>query len=318
MMKGRITAATILAGLLATATLFATTFFMATAQVPQEHELVISAQDTSGTELPGMWLSIRMANGTYIGSGYTPLTFPGTSGESYSIKVADYDGLEFTKWEDGSTDSTRTVTLGAGSNGTEIIAEYDPGDSMRGLTPLTFPGAEGGPSLTVEAMEGNQTLSLWTFIDPQPGNDTSGSATYTVYAGNFENHVFDQWSDGNPDRVRTLTVGQNTTITAQYKPGESAIVIPQGATNPAEPSYDPEELSVQKGTTIVVSNADFAPHSVTAGTGPEDAAAGNAFETGLMFPGDYAHIETGNLDAKEYPYYCFVHPYMTGNLTVTE
>jgi plastocyanin len=306
--------------LLAAASLFATTFFTATAQETQEHELLISAQDTSGSELSGMWLSIRMANGTYIGSGYTPLTFPGTSGESYIIKVADYDGLGFTKWEDGSTDSTRTVTLATGSNGTEIIAEYDPGDSMRGLTPLTYPGAEGGPSLTVEAMEGNQTLSLWTFIDPQPGNDTSGSAaaTYTVYAGNFQNHVFDQWSDGSQDRVRTLTVGQNTTITAQYKPGESAIVIPLGADDPSQPSYEPEELSVQKGTTIVVSNVDFAPHSVTAGTGPEDPGAGNAFETGLMFQGDYAHIETDKLDAKEYPYYCFVHPFMTGKLTVTE
>ena len=307
-------AAAILLGLLA-ATIFAATSFTAVAQEPQEHELLITAQDTSGADLPGMWLSIRTANGTYIGSGYAPLTFPGTSGESYIIKVADYDGLEFTQWEDASTANPRTVTLAAGSNGTEITAQYDPGDSMRGLTPLTYPGAEGGPSLTLEAMEGNQTLSLWTFIDPQPGNGTS--ATYTVYAGNFQNHVFDRWSDGSEERVRTLTIGQNTTITAHYKPGESAIVIPLGAVDPAQPSYDPEELSVQKGTTIVVSNVDVAPHSVTAGTGPEDPTAGNAFETGLMFQGDYAHIETDKLDTKEYPYYCFVHPYMQGKLTVT-
>ena len=54
------------------------------------------------------------------------------------------------------------------------------------------------------------------------------------------------------------------------------------------------------------------------GTGPEDATAANAFETGLMFEGDYAHIETADLDAAEYDYYCFVHPFMTGKLTVTE
>ena len=61
-----------------------------------------------------------------------------------------------------------------------------------------------------------------------------------------------------------------------------------------------------------------APHSITSGTGPEDMAAANSFETGLLFPGSFAHIETGNLDAGDYPFYCFVHPWMKGKLTVTE
>lgn len=310
--------ASILLALLAT-TFFANIPFMATAQEAQEHELRIVAADASGEEISGIWTSIRAADGMYIGSGYSPLSFPGVSGDAYVVTVSDYDGMKFKQWETNSTDNPRTITLASdGTNATEVTAQYDTGKSLRGVTPLTYTGEEDGlPDLTVEAMGGNETLHIWTHIDPQPGNSTI-EATYKVYAGNFENHVFDHWSDGSRDRTRTLTISEDTTVTANYKAGESAIVIPEGAANPANPPYDPEELSVKKGVTVVVSNVDEAPHSVTAGTGPEDAAAGNAFETGLMFQGDYAHIETDRLDAGDYAYYCFVHPYMTGKLTVTE
>lgn len=304
--------------------LLAATFFSniplhaAIAQEPQEHELKIIATDTSGNEISGVWTSIRTADGAYIGSGYSPLSFPGVSGDTYMVTVSDYDGIKFKQWEDGSTDNPRTITLPSGNaNATEVTAQYDTGKSLRGVTPLTYSGTDSGhPDLTVQAVEGNETLHIWTLIDPQ--QSTASEATYRVYAGNFENHVFDQWSDGSKDRIRTLTIGEDTTITAQYKAGESAIVILAGAANPANPPYEPAELSVKKGVTVVVSNVDGAPHSVTAGTGPEDAAAGNAFETGILLPSDFAHIETGKLDAGDYSYYCFIHPYMKGKLTVTE
>jgi plastocyanin len=315
-MKIFLTASTLLA-LLAT-TFFVNIPFTATAQETQEHELRIVAADTSGEEIGGIWASIRTADGMYIGSGYSPLSFPGVSGDTYLVTVSDYDGMKFKQWENNSTDNPRTITLASGTNATEMTAQYDTGRSLRGVTPLTYTGeGDGLPDLAVKAVGGNETLHIWTHIDPQSGNSTA-EATYKVYAGNFENNVFDYWSDGSRDRARTLTISEDTTITAYYKAGEAAIVISEGAANPANPPYEPEELSVKKGVTVVVSNVDEAPHSITAGTGPEDVAAGNAFETGLMFQGDYAHIETDKLNAGEYAYYCFVHPYMTGKLTVTE
>lgn len=292
--------------------------FTAIAQEPQEHELKITAADTTGEEITGIWTSIRTADGMYIGSGYSPLSFPGASGDVYIVTVSDYNGIKFMQWENDSTDNPRTITLEPGTNATEVTAEYDTGKSVRGITPLTYTGEDDThPSLTVQAMEGNETLHIWTHIDPQQGNETAES-TYKVYAGNFENRIFDRWSDGGMNRTRTVAISEDTTIIAYYKAGESAILIPEGAANPANPSYEPEELSVKKGITVVISNVDEAPHSVTAGTGPEDARAGNAFETGLMFQGEFAHIETDKLDTGDYAYYCFIHPYMTGKLTVTE
>lgn len=304
-------------------------FTKAAAQEPQLHELTIASavNDAPDEETSGMWVSIRTAGGVYIGSGYTPITYPGIAGETVVVTVQDYDGVVFRQWEDGSTNSSRTVTLPAtGANSSQITALYDAGNSIRGPASLTYEGAEGRPSLTVHAVQGNETLNIWTIIEPQQqqaDNETSATAnttTFKVYAGNFRDHVFDRWGDdddgGGNDRVRTLTIGENTTITAHYKTAGSSIVIPLGAEDPANPPYEPAELSVEKGETIVVSNVDVAPHSVTSGTGPEDPAAAHAFETGLMFPGDYAHIETDKLEAGDYPYYCFVHPYMKGKLTV--
>src|SRR6476619_7115189 len=72
------------------------------------HELTIAASDGSGKEISGMWMSIRFTNGTYIGSGYTPLTFPSEQGGTYVVTASHYNSITFKKWEDGSTNSSRT------------------------------------------------------------------------------------------------------------------------------------------------------------------------------------------------------------------
>ena len=282
------------------------------------HELTIAANDSSGKEISGMWMSIRFTNGTYIGSGYAPLTFPGEQRGTYVVIASHYDGIAFKKWEDGGTNSSRTVNLAADTNATRITAQYDMGKSISGITPLKY-NSTGQPSLTVEALQGNDTLHIWTLIQPDNGTQVANStATYRVYAGNFENHVFDHWSDASRDRIRTITIPENTTLTAFYKASEASIVIPEGAEEPNHAPYNPSDLAVKRGVTIVVSNADEAPHSMTSGTGPEDATAANSFDTGIMFPGSFAHVETGNLQAGDYPFYCFVHPWMKGKLTVTD
>lgn len=160
--------ASILLALLAATTFFANIPFTAIAQEPQEHELTIAATDTSGEEISGIWTSIRAADGMYIGSGYSPLSFPGVSGDTYMVTVSDYDGMKFKQWENNSTDNPRTITLASGTNATEVTAQYDTGKSLRGVTPLTYTGEQDElPDLTVQAAGGNETLHIWTHIDPQ-------------------------------------------------------------------------------------------------------------------------------------------------------
>lgn len=90
---------------------------------------------------------------------------------------------------------------------------------MRGFTSLTHTGTEEQPGLIVNAvsLDGNKTLYMWTIIDPQ-ASDASGT-TYKVYASNYKDRMFDHWEDGSKDRIRELTIGEATTITAYYGTG---------------------------------------------------------------------------------------------------
>jgi len=89
-----------------------------------------------------------------------------------------------------------------------------------------------------------------------------------------------------------------------------------GSSTQGNPDYEPDELTVTKGNTILVENADLMPHSVTNGAGASDANSGKLFDTSIINGGEFKVLETTNVDAGSHPYYCTVHPYMTGTLVV--
>lgn len=98
--------------------------------------------------------------------------------------------------------------------------------------------------------------------------------------------------------------------------------IPTGAASPDAPYFWQSEkdgsttgiIEIIVGDEIVWKNADSAAHTVTSGTpeaGPDDL-----FDSALFAPGksfSYTFNEKGN-----FPYYCIVHPWMVGNVIVTE
>jgi plastocyanin len=94
------------------------------------------------------------------------------------------------------------------------------------------------------------------------------------------------------------------------------LTILTGSSTQGNPDYEPDELTVTKGNTILVENADLMPHSVTNGAGASDATSGKLFDTSIINGGEFKVLETTNVDAGSHPYYCSVHPYMTGNLVV--
>ncbi|MGI0005317.1 MAG: cupredoxin domain-containing protein [Nitrososphaera sp.] len=95
------------------------------------------------------------------------------------------------------------------------------------------------------------------------------------------------------------------------------INIPSGASVQGNTDYDPDELTVKKGDTVTVVNGDTAIHTVTSGKSG-DADSGAAFDSDLVEPSASATIDTAEMSAGEYLYYCIVHPYMQGKLVVTE
>jgi plastocyanin len=98
--------------------------------------------------------------------------------------------------------------------------------------------------------------------------------------------------------------------------GGPTINILEGSSIQGSPDYDPDELTVAAGSDITVMNQDTLPHTVTSGTGPQDPTSAQTFDTSLINGGESATLSLAQVAAGQYDYYCMVHPYMTGKMTV--
>ncbi|MBI3623147.1 PEFG-CTERM sorting domain-containing protein [Candidatus Pacearchaeota archaeon] len=79
--------------------------------------------------------------------------------------------------------------------------------------------------------------------------------------------------------------------------------------------FDPANAQITVGETVIWTNADTASHTVTSGK-PSDNVTGTVFDSGLVKAGGtYHEVFTS---AGTFDYYCQVHPWMTGIVTVGE
>jgi len=99
------------------------------------------------------------------------------------------------------------------------------------------------------------------------------------------------------------------------------IVALEGSGSPsAEEFYSPAIAIVDEGGEIVFSNPDNVPHSFTSGT-PNDDVTGTYFMSGpseaeqLLMAGQSYSI-TADFGIGDFNYYCMVHPWMVGIITV--
>ena len=120
---------------------------------------------------------------------------------------------------------------------------------------------------------------------------------------------------GTPTPVASSTAGSPGAAPAKPQ-ADVTLTILEGAATQGSPDYDPDALTVKKGDTILVDNLDLMPHTVTNGKDASDATSGKLFDTSILNGGEFKVLETANVDAGPHPYYCTVHPYMTGTLTV--
>ena len=114
----------------------------------------------------------------------------------------------------------------------------------------------------------------------------------------------------------SAAAGNATSAATAGGGGGVTLTILEGSSIQGSPDYDPDELTVKKGDKITVNNVDTMPHTVTNGESGSDPNSGKLFDTSIINGGDSAEIDTSAVDAGTHPYYCMVHPYMTGSLTV--
>jgi plastocyanin len=131
--------------------------------------------------------------------------------------------------------------------------------------------------------------------------------TSTAQAAGGANDTGSATAPATPSAATTATT---TTAAA------ATLTIPNGASVQGNPSYEPTPLTVKVGDTIAVENKDISPHTVTNGKDATDPTMGKLFDTSIINAKGSSEIVTADLKPGEYPFFCSVHPYMTGSLTV--
>ncbi len=116
--------------------------------------------------------------------------------------------------------------------------------------------------------------------------------------------------------VLTLVVGIMAFAPSAF--ADTSVTMTKGASAgqacvAAHNCFDPVNAQIAPGDTVTWTNADTASHTVTSGN-PNDNQTGTVFDSGLVKAGGtFAFKFT---DAGTYNYFCQVHPWMTGMVTV--
>ncbi len=122
-----------------------------------------------------------------------------------------------------------------------------------------------------------------------------------------------QTVDVVPDSEPQVTL-ETTTEPVDISP---IISIPEGTSVPGcevdDACYLPPALTIPSGTTVTWVVDDNAAHTVTSGS-PNGGIA-DLFDSGLVIAGD--EFEYTFEDAGYFEYFCIVHPWMVGTVTVT-
>lgn len=124
----------------------------------------------------------------------------------------------------------------------------------------------------------------------------------------------------NPPPVTQIKTNKPPTATPPpAAAGTTTIEMLEGASAQGNPDFKPDPADVPVGNKIVWHNDDSIPHTATSGTGPEDANHGKIFDTGIVNGGESSKAMelTGAKEGDTINYYCFIHPYMKGEIKVT-
>ena len=107
----------------------------------------------------------------------------------------------------------------------------------------------------------------------------------------------------------------NYSAAAQESESGTTVLMSKGSQAPDNPEfYEPAEVTVEEGETITWENEDTAIHTATSG---ENATPDGKFDTSLVSPGQSSKPITMPNEPGEYSYFCTLHPWMTGTVTVS-
>jgi len=178
--------------------------------------LTIKAEDSSGTQLNGYYATLSQG-GSQIQSGFSPAQFSVGAGQSYQVSVADYGDYVFSRWDDGTTSRTKTVSI---SGPATLTAHYTSNQASLVVSSAEMSGDPIDGLWTVINKDG---VTLQTGYTPLSFSGTSG--TYEVTVSDYQDYEFDHWETGSASNTRQVTVSGDVRLTAYYSTGPSEVEL---------------------------------------------------------------------------------------------
>ena len=226
---------------------------------------------------------------------------PGEPGRNPTIEANVGDRITFDVVNDGISFHSFGVT--ADAEGTGGI--YPGSEVASPNNPLT--GGQSGTSEFVAPEDG-----IYYYICTVPGHRLQGMEGMIIVGDVDASEV--EAAEAAAAEAETAAAEQEApAVDRVFVELEGAISIPEGSSvagcEAADECYIPAGVVVEPGTTVVWSNDDTAAHTVT--SSPESPMS---FDSGL-FMADTT-FEVTFEDPGEYPYWCIVHPWMTGTVVV--
>ena len=236
---------------------------------------------------------------------------PGESGNNPSIQMSVGDKIVFNV--DNAGISFHSFGVTANDEGFSGIV---PGSDI-GTVSNPLKSGEGGTSEFIAGEEG-----IFYYICTVPGHREQGMVGQII-VGDVSAKVMEPKVVEEVMEPKVVEEVMEPKVVEEVMEPESTpvefsgiISIPKGSGTPGcddtNECYLPFNVSISAGEEITWSNDDSAAHTVTSGI-PADGSDGN-FDSSLFMAGSTFSVTLD--ESGEYPYFCLVHPWMIGNITV--
>ncbi len=220
---------------------------------------------------------------------------PGEADNNPTINMEVGDKVVFNLVNDGKSFHSFGVT-----KETEGFGGIVPGSEVASASNPLKP-TEDGSSEFIAGDEG-----IYYYICTVPGHREQGMVGQIV-VGDASAEVMEP----EPEVVEEVMEPESTPVEF-----DGVVSLPDGSGVPGcdetNECYIPYNVSISVGDEVTWSNDDSAAHTVTSGT-PADGPDGN-FDSSLFMAGNTFSVTFD--EAGEYPYFCMVHPWMIGNVSV--
>ncbi len=227
---------------------------------------------------------------------------PGDPDNNPTINMEVGDKVIFNVVNDGVSFHSFGVTAD-----TEGFGGIVPGSEVASpANPLK--SGEGGSSEFIAGEEG-----VYYYICTVSGHREQGMVG-KIIVGDAE--VPEEVVEAAPEPMATEPAEEKAPVSTEPVAYDGPISVPEGSGVPGcqetNECYIPYHVTASAGTEIVWSNDDTAAHTVTSGS-PADGPDG-IFDSSILAGGLTFSVTLD--EPGEYPYYCIVHPWMLGNITI--